>query len=201
MTRESTHSLPLKPNDVQILASHEADRILAWQDVYKRSEQFPPVLRAAILVDSFFQFGIFAHLPWFGRQLCSLYVGMSVQPDKVFPLNIGLQVVSRLRYNARDPRTRLIAFLHAFERYSVFQSKEHERLLIAKSGAGRHLLSRRKNSKLSKLLEFAISRPVFCAFSAAAFLEITPVGARDLIRDLGLRETTGRGRDCLWSLT
>jgi hypothetical protein len=58
--------------------------------------------------------------------------------------------------------------------------------------------SRRSNSKLPGLIEFIMSRPVVSAGMIAKELSITSRAAQNLVAELGVRETTGRGRYRAW---
>ncbi|MCC8976938.1 helix-turn-helix domain-containing protein, partial [Bradyrhizobium brasilense] len=59
---------------------------------------------------------------------------------------------------------------------------------------------RRSTSRLPALVDYVMSRPIVSAGMIADELGITPRAAQDLVSELGLRETTGRGRYRAWGV-
>jgi predicted transcriptional regulator len=78
--------------------------------------------------------------------------------------------------------------------------KDHDRLLLIRQGFEGKLEKRRENSKLPALVEFMMSHPLASAAMIAAALSVTPRAAQDMVRELGLREMTGRGRYRAWGI-
>jgi predicted transcriptional regulator len=58
----------------------------------------------------------------------------------------------------------------------------------------------RSNSNLPGLIDLALSRPIVSTALIARQLSVTPRGALNLVRELGLREMTGRGRYRGWGV-
>ncbi|MGM4914920.1 helix-turn-helix domain-containing protein [Rhizobium laguerreae] len=56
------------------------------------------------------------------------------------------------------------------------------------------------NSKLSRLIDLVVAKPIVSANLIARELGFTPQGARHLAAQLPLREMTGRGRFRAWGL-
>jgi predicted transcriptional regulator len=59
---------------------------------------------------------------------------------------------------------------------------------------GRKLKDRRSTSRLPPLVDYVMSQPIVSAGVIAAELGVTQRAAQSLVAELGLRETTGRGR-------
>jgi predicted transcriptional regulator len=59
---------------------------------------------------------------------------------------------------------------------------------------------RRSNSNLPGLIDLALSRPIVSTALISRQLNVTPRGALNLVRELGLREMTGRGRYRGWGV-
>ncbi len=78
--------------------------------------------------------------------------------------------------------------------------KEHDRLALARTLFERKLEGRRTSSKLPKLVELVIAKPVVSAGMVAKTLEVIPQAARRIVLELGLREMTGRGRFWAWGI-
>jgi predicted transcriptional regulator len=58
----------------------------------------------------------------------------------------------------------------------------------------RKLVGRRTSSKLPQLIELVVARPQISAGTIAKEFEVKPRAALRIVEELGLRETTGRGR-------
>ena len=76
----------------------------------------------------------------------------------------------------------------------------HGSWLTARTLLLRKLAGRRSTSRLPELVDLVISRPLVSAGMIAEALAVTPRAALDLVADLDLRETTGRGRFRAWSI-
>jgi len=64
----------------------------------------------------------------------------------------------------------------------------------------RKLVGRRTSSNLPGLIELVLARPMVSAGMVAGALDVTPQAALRIIRELGLREMTGRGRFRAWGV-
>jgi predicted transcriptional regulator len=78
--------------------------------------------------------------------------------------------------------------------------RDHDRLLLVRQGFEGKLEKRRGNSKLPALVDFIMAHPLASAGMIAKELSVTPRAAQDMVRELGLREMTGRGRYRAWGL-
>ncbi len=192
-----------KPDDKQPLADTSAtpDWYREWIEVNRYYDHLPSAVRGALLLDSWRHYT--RSSAWFalGTQIASYFLKAELGSATMPTLHIGLKAVSSTRYNGTDPTARLIAFLHVLEKAVTFELKEHKGLVAAAEARRIHVDNRRITSKLQKLLELSVQCPVISVPTVVGALRVTSVGARDLIRDLNLREITGRKRDCLWSLS
>lgn len=78
--------------------------------------------------------------------------------------------------------------------------KELDRLSLAKTQMEMRIRDRRSNSNLPGLIDLVLSRPIVSGPLIARHLGITPRGALNLVRELGVREMTGRGRYRGWGV-
>lgn len=180
---------------------NEDERLGEWRTVFGATEGLPPVLRAALLLDAWNQLQVLQHAPWLGRLLvASLLRQESITTAHLLALNLGLRAIPRERRYARDLPTRLLAFLEAVAQGADIGQKEHDRLLLAKTQMERRLVDRQANSKLPRLIELVVARPMVSSGMIARELDITPQGAVNLARQLSLREITGRKRYRAWGL-
>ncbi len=202
ITEEATKSAtdPLPATDLFSDSSFFEQMLTKWDQTVRTSESFPVALRAAIVIDAWNYYCARPHLSWIGGVAAALLLRSTDCLPHHLAINVGMKSVASDRRNGRNQTSRIVALLQAVERATLFEIKEFKKVEVALAAAQDRLLERRSNSKLPKLLELAVRRPIVSVPTVVKELEITSVGARTLIRHLKLREITGRGRDCLWSL-
>ncbi len=171
-----------------------------WAETVEASSPLSPILRTAIVIDAWNYYCCEQSLSWLGRQSAAAFFRSTNAVPHYLALNAGFKLVSRQRYLCSDQTSRIVALLHAIERSVRYEIKEHTKLAAALIACQRMVVGRRSNSKLPRLLKLASERPIISVPIVVKELGISSVSARDFIRALQLRETTGRGRDCLWSL-
>lgn len=74
------------------------------------------------------------------------------------------------------------------------------RLSQAREQMERKAPGRRSSSSLPAMIDLVLSRPIVSASMIAKAADVTPLGALNLIAELGVREATGRGRYRAWGL-
>lgn len=179
----------------------EDERMAEWLDALRDTYGLPPVLRAALALDAWNSLQVLQHIPWLGRQLVAALLRQEGPAGAhLAAINAGLRAVPRERRHARDRPTRLLANLEAFEIGAAQGLKTHDRLVLAKLQLERRLVKKRANSRLPKLVELVIARPVVSAGIIARELGLTMQGALGLASELQLREITGRERYRAWSI-
>ncbi|WP_051558965.1 RHE_PE00001 family protein [Allorhizobium undicola] len=179
----------------------EDARLQKWQAVVGEVESLPSVLGAAIMLDAWQTIAVSEHSPWLGRQLAAAYLRERRTALHHLPtLNVGLRLIARERRHSRDRSERLIAILEAIELGAGQGLKEHDRLVLARAALERRLQDKRDSSRLPALVQLVLSRPMVSAAMAARELSVTQQGALRLIKQLQLRELTGRGRFRAWGI-
>ncbi|WP_132537209.1 RHE_PE00001 family protein [Rhizobium sp. PP-F2F-G48] len=179
----------------------EDERLEQWRVVLGETDGLSPVLRASILLDAWNAIEVLQHRAELGRQLvASLLRRDGTTPAHLPALNIGLRSVRRERRHAGSQMTRIMAMLEAFSAAAELGMKEHDRILLARQQLERQTSARSVNSKLSRLVDLVVARPVVSATMIAQELNVTPQGARHLAAQLPLREMTGRGRFRAWGV-
>ena len=179
----------------------EEARLADWRMVARETENLPPVLRAALLLDAWNTLEVLQHSPWLGRLLVAAMLRQSgATSAHLLAINLGLRDIRWERRRAHDRKTRLIACLEAIELAGRLGLKEHDRLMTARVQLERKLVGRRSNSKLPQLIDLVLSRPLISASMISNTLKVTQQGAVGLADELGLREMTGRGRYRAWGI-
>lgn len=179
----------------------EDERLDRWRSLLIETEGLPPVLCAALLLDAWNRIEVLQHRTELGRQLVAALLRRDgTTPCHLPALNIGLRSVRRERRHAGGQIIRILAMLEAFSAAAELGMKEHDRILLARQQLDRQVSARSVNSKLSRLVDLVVERPVVSANLIARELEVTPQGARHLAAQLPLREMTGRGRFRAWGL-
>jgi hypothetical protein len=156
-------------------------------------------LAAAIAWDAWEISAPLQHRPWLG----ALLVGSSLRARAKAHLpclHLGLRQLERARRRPRDRTARLLGFVHACTAAATEGLKQHDRLMLAREILSHRVRGHRTTSHLPALIDLAIARPLVSTTLIADELEISGRAAQNLIRHLGLREITGRGRYRAWAV-
>ena len=179
----------------------EDARLAEWRVVVDQTRDLPPTLAAAIAHEAWSAIEPLQRAPGLGRLLAAALLADRGKARAHLPcLAEGAKAVHRERRQSRDASTRLVAELEAIAAAADEGLKQHDRWLLARTLLLRKLDGRRSTSRLPELIEYVISRPLVSAGMIAKELNITPRGAQNLVAELGLRETTGRGRYRAWGV-
>ncbi|MBP2234034.1 hypothetical protein J2Z31_000524 [Sinorhizobium kostiense] len=179
----------------------ERARLDAWRAVLPLADQLPASIGAAILFDTWERIEPLRRMHWLGALLVGDYLRFRGKvASHVLAFNTGLRTIRHERRRAKDRLTRLNAFLEAISATADLGLKELDRLSLARTQMEIRLRDRRSNSNLPKLLELVLSRPIVSSALISRQLGVTPRGALNLVRELGLREMTGRGRYRGWGV-
>ncbi|MCF1469853.1 DUF1612 domain-containing protein [Agrobacterium vitis] len=179
----------------------EDERLDQWRSLFNGTGDLPPVLRGAILLDAWNRIEVLQHRAELGRQLVSsLLRREATTPTHLPALNVGLRSVRRERRHAGSQLARTLANLEAFNAAAELGMKEHDRIFLARQQLHRQASAKSTNSKLTRLVELVVAKPVVSANLIARELDVTQQGARHLAAQLPLREMTGRGRFRAWGV-
>lgn len=179
----------------------EETRLAEWREVVDRTRDLPPTLAAAIAHTAWTAIEPLQRAPGLGRLLAAALLRERGKARAHLPcLAEGAKAVPRERRRHRDASVRLVAELDAITAAAEEGMKQYDRWLTARTLLLRKLAGRRSTSRLPELVDLVISRPLVSAGMIAEALAVTPRAALDLVKDLDLRETTGRGRFRAWSV-
>lgn len=179
----------------------EAARLDAWRAVLPTADQLPATLGAAILFDAWERIEPLRRQHWLGSLLVGAYLSCrGKMASHVLAFNTGLKTIRHDRRRSKDRLTRLNAFLEAMAATADLGLKELDRLSLARTQMEIRIRDRRSNSNLPGLIELVLSRPIVSTALISRRLGVTPRGALNLVRELGLREMTGRGRYRGWGV-
>lgn len=165
----------------------ENARLEEWRGVVREVENLPPVLQHAL---------------WFGRLLAASILRQAgiTSGAHLAAINLDLKTFPVDRRRHPDRETRLLAIAHGLLAAAELGLKEHDRLALARTMMERKLVGRRTSSKMPKLIELVMGKPLVSAGMIAKDLGVTPRAALRIVEELGLREMTGRGRFRAWGL-
>lgn len=179
----------------------EAARLDAWRGVLPIADQLPAAMGAAILFDAWERIEPLRRQHWLGSLLVGAYLrSRGKVASHVLAFNCGLKTIRHEQRRSKDRPTRLGAFLEAMSATADIGLKELDRLSLARTQMEMRVRDRRSNSNLPGLIDLVLSRPIVSTSLIARQLGVTPRGALNLVRELGLREMTGRGRYRGWGV-
>jgi len=172
-----------------------------WREAVRQTDDLPPILAAAIALEAWEAISPLQHSSWLGRQLAAALVRRRQKARAHLPcLNTGMRMLPRERRRAKDREAQLVVFVDSFAAAALKGMEDHDRWLLARRQLERKLAGRRSTSKLPALIDLVMGRPVVSSGMIAKALSVTPRAAQDLVVELGLRETTGKGRYRAWGV-
>jgi hypothetical protein len=179
----------------------EDARLAEWRATVEQTRELPPTLAAALAHEAWIAIEPLQRAPGLGRLLAAaLLRERGKTRAHLTCLAEGAKAVPREYRRSRDPAVRLAVELQAIAAAAEEGLKQHDRWLTARILLLRKLDGRRSTSRLPQLVEFALSRPLISAPMIGKALGVTPRAAQNLVAELGLRETTGRGRYRAWGI-
>lgn len=179
----------------------EEARLDDWRQTIAAADQLPPCLGATLLFDAWDRKEPLRRQHWLGALLVSAYLrSRGKVTSHLLVFNTGLKTIRYERRRSQDALTRWSAFLEAMTVTAELGLKELDRLSLAKTQMEMRIRDRRSNSSLPALIELVLSRPIVSAALVARHVGVTPRGALNLVRELGIREMTGRGRYRGWGV-
>lgn len=179
----------------------EGARLDAWRAVLTGADQLPACLGAAILFEAWEGIEPLRRQHWLGSLLVGTYLrSRGKVASHILAFNTGLKTIRHERRRSKDRLTRLNAFLEAMSATAELGMKELDRLSLAKTQMEMRIRDRRSNSNLPGLIDLVLSRPIVSTALIARHVGVTPRGALNLVRELGVREMTGRGRYRGWGV-
>lgn len=179
----------------------EEARLAEWRDTVAATQHLPAVLAAALAAVAWTRIEPLQHQAWLGRLLVpALLQQRQKTRAHLACFNTGLKLITREHRVSRDFTRGLLAAIDALRAGAEAALKDHARWMLAKELLELKLKGRRGNSKLPQLVDLVLARPLVSASMIAAELDVTPRAAQDMVRDLGLRELTGRGRYRAWGV-
>ncbi|ACP21483.1 conserved hypothetical protein (plasmid) [Sinorhizobium fredii NGR234] len=179
----------------------EAARLDAWRGVLAAADQLPACLGAAVLFDAWERIEPLRRQHWLGSLLVGAYLRCRGKvASHVLGFNTGLKTIRHERRRSKDRSARLNAFLEAMAVTADLGLKELDRLSLSRTQMEMRIKDRRSNSNLPGLIDLVLSRPIVSTAMIARHLGVTPRGALNLVRELGVREITGRGRYRGWGV-
>jgi Protein of unknown function (DUF1612)/HTH DNA binding domain len=179
----------------------EDARLTQWQQTLAAHHQLPPVLAAALAWDAWEINAPLQHRPWLGPLLIGSILRMRAKARTHLPcLYLGLRALERAQRRPRDRIPRLVSLVQACAAAASESLKLHDRLMLARELLQHRVRGHRATSHLPAVIDLAIARPLVSTTLIADELGISARAAQNLIRGLGLREITGRGRYRAWAV-
>jgi uncharacterized protein DUF1612/DNA binding protein with HTH domain len=179
----------------------ETAELADWRRSVDATKNLPPILAGALATMAWDAIAPLQHMPWLGRLLtAALLRARNKTRAHLVCVNDGLRALPHERRWTSGQTTKLTVAIDAFAAAADAGLKNHDRWLMARRQLERKLTGRRSTSKLPALIDLILATPIASAGMIAGALQITPRAAQDMVTELGLRETTGRGRYRAWGI-
>jgi hypothetical protein len=179
---------------------NDEDDLDLWRGHLEQTKPLPPTLAAAIALDDWDSRQPLQHRPWLGRLITAAMLRQRAKTTTHLAcLSTGVRATRRPR-SSSGQIDGVIFYLAAIAAAADQGLADHGRWLTTRAGLLRKLKGRRSSSRLPDLIDLIMRRPIVSAGMVAAELNVSTRAALDLVADLGLRETTGRGRYRAWGV-
>jgi hypothetical protein len=180
---------------------NDDDDLDLWRGQLEQTRPLPPTLAAAIALDDWDTRQPLQHRPWLGRLITAAMLRQRGKTTTHLAcLSVGVRAAPRRGNLVSGQIDRVIFYLHALTAGADQGLADHSRWLTARAGLLRKMKGRRSSSRLPDLIDLIMRRPIVSAGMIAVELNVSARAALDLVADLGLRETTGRGRYRAWGI-
>jgi hypothetical protein len=180
---------------------NDEDDLDLWRGQLEQSKPLPPTLAAAIALDDWDTRQPLQHRPWLGRLITAAMLRQRAKTTTHLAcLSVGVRAAPRRGNSTSGQIDRVVFYLDALTAGADQGLADHSRWLTARAGLLRKLKGHRSSSRLPDLIDLVMRRPIVSAGMVAAELNVSTRAALDLVADLGLRETTGRGRYRAWGV-
>jgi hypothetical protein len=203
---ERTHPAPLKRDDSGLVYDEDWDeeaRLAEWRECLGRTQNLPPLMAASVALDVWEEIGPLQRSAWLGPLLAAaLLRSRGKTRHCLTALHSGFRQAKYRRVGRDDLETRLVKFACAIETMAKADSKELDRLTLARELLLRKCKGRRANSRMPQLVDLCLASPVVTVPLAAKELRVSPQATTTMIDELSsnLRELTGRGRYRAWAV-
>jgi hypothetical protein len=196
--RTETDPLGLTPD-----INDESELFAEWRAVLDAVAYRPPLVSAALLMQAWHAIEPLPRQPWVG----AILVGAALRQQgrlssHLVALNVGLRAIRGATRFPVDLAGQLVRWLEAIGAAAREGLREHDRLVLAHQLLAHKLKGRRSTSKLPRLVDLLLAKPLITVPLIARELRVSPQAAQGLIAALGpsVRERTGRSRYRAWSI-
>ncbi|HEY8065126.1 MAG TPA: RHE_PE00001 family protein, partial [Methylosinus sp.] len=203
---ERTEPASLKRDDSGLVYDEDWDeeaRLAEWRERLGRTQNLPPLMAASVALDGWEEIEPLQRSAWLGPLLAAaLLRSRGKTRHYLTALHSGFRHAKYRRAGRDDLEARLVAFACALETMAKADSKELDRLALARELLLRKCKDRRANSRMSQLVDLCLASPVVNVPFAAKQLRISQQAATTMMGELSsnLRELTGRGRYRAWAV-
>lgn len=185
------------------LDQDESENEDLWLDLVRRTSHWPAIAAAAVAWNAWLDLNLYTRLPWLGLTMAAAILRARGLTNHLLPLAAGFKK-SKFRPQGREgAKEKLDGFCRVIEEALEIANKDLERLILARELMGRVTAKTRSNSKLPKLVDLFLSRPLVTVPLGAKLLKVTPKALDLMLAQLGgalPRELTGRTRYRAWGI-
>jgi hypothetical protein len=181
----------------------EAERLAVFRRVLRDSRALPSLIAAGIVWDAWLELCPEQRGAWRAPLIAALTLkARGKTRHLLLPVDTGRRFATYRRHAGHGLATRLAGFLEWLLIASERANRELDRLVLAEELLRGKLKGRRRNSRLPRLIELLLAKPLVSVPMAAKALRCSNQAVEAMIRQLGStpRELTGRSRYRAWGI-
>ena len=181
----------------------DEDACLAeWRRVLEGTTRLPGLLAAAVAFGAWCRIEPLQQNGWLGSVLVAgLLQRRGKTRHHLTAINAGLRAARYRPTQVDDLGQRLAGFLDGVTAAAELGRKDLDRLSLAQEMMSMKSRGRRSNSRLPRMIDLVLSKPLVSVPLAAKQLKVSSQAVEAMISELGsLRELTGRARYRAWAV-
>lgn len=179
------------------------ERLAIWRRILARSRDLPPLLAAGVVWDAWLVLAPEERGAWRAPLIASLVLKARGKTQSLLlPIDTGRRHARARHVDDYSFTARMAGFLEWCIVAAEQAGKELDRLALVQEMLSRKLEGRRRHSRLPRLIDLLLSRPLISIPMAAKALSCSPQAVAGMLANLGSlpREMSERKRYRVWAV-
>lgn len=199
---ENPKTLEIKPSRLkQLLKPQNSDlQWKEWQNAIDATAHEPPILRSALLLDAWGSLDPIPNKPWLGYEYANASMRIDLKLSFLPAITVGLRQIPRDVRKSNTKLKRLKAYINSYTLSGEAAIRDCQKIATRYKTIQSNIKNIRAGSKINAFIDYAIANPIIMTSTAAKDLKISQAGVLKMLKQLRLREITGRSRYRAWTI-